>query len=106
MTRLDPAAAPGEASLRFAEALMPPILIAFALLAEAPQAPVPPAPPAAKPKLVCREGEQALGTHVRTGRRCKTAEQWEAEDSRSEPMPLAARATEGQQDGHPSQRPQ
>lgn len=35
----------------------------------------------AKPKLICREGEPTTGTHMHAERVCKTAEQWDAEDS-------------------------
>jgi hypothetical protein len=34
----------------------------------------------AKPKLICREGDQQLGTHMHADRVCKTAEQWDADD--------------------------
>jgi hypothetical protein len=33
-----------------------------------------------KPQLVCRKSEQETGSHIRTGRRCKSAEEWAEED--------------------------
>jgi len=46
------------------------------------------APPATeKPKLVCRESEQQLGSHIRAGRRCKTAEEWQQEDLKRGQIP-------------------
>jgi hypothetical protein len=69
--------------------------------------PTPPAPPE-KPKLICREQEQSVGTHIRSGRRCRTAEQWEIEDSgKGQPLPPTARVTSNQGDGLPqAKRPQ
>ena len=60
-----------------------------------------------KPKLICREQEQLLGTHIRSGRRCRTAEQWETEDAaRNQPVPSMT-ITPGQGDGIPrTTRPQ
>ena len=54
-----------------------------------------------KPKKICRQREQSLGTHIRAGRRCKTAEEWEQDDqSRSaEPLPPSLNVTPGQGDG-------
>jgi hypothetical protein len=54
-----------------------------------------------KPQLLCRASEQQTGSHVRTGRRCKTAEQWRIEDQRLDTIPPSMRITEGQNDGHP-----
>jgi hypothetical protein len=59
-----------------------------------------------KPKLVCREGEQQTGTHRRTGRLCKTAEEWREEEARLTNVPPSLRVTNGQEDGHAVQRPQ
>ena len=51
----------------------------------------------AKPMKICREGgERATGSHIRTGRRCMTADQWEAEDRRRDQKPLTMQVTEGQ----------
>ena len=57
-----------------------------------------------KPKLVCREGEQELGSHMHTSRRCKTAEDWQQEDARRDQMPTTLTVVPGQGDGAP--RPQ
>ena len=51
-------------------------------------------PPPPKPKLVCREGgEREVGSHMRTHRRCLTAEQWLNEDARRDRIPLDARVS-------------
>ena len=47
-------------------------------------------PPPEKPKLICREGERQLGSHMRTNRRCLTAEEWQIEDARRDRIPLDA----------------
>ena len=68
-------------------------------LQAAAQPPVSVSPP--KPKLICREQEQPLGTHIRAGRRCRTAEQWQAEaQARTHPVPSMT-ITPGQGDGIP-----
>ena len=77
---------------------MPLMLLAAALASATPEAP---APAPAKPPLICREGENLTGSHIRTGRRCKTAEQWQIEDARRDRVPPSLRVTEGQMDGHP-----
>ena len=66
------------------------------LLAAQTAAPAQPAPP--KPILVCREGEREVGSHIRSGRRCKTAEEWAKEDAEREQVAPSARITEGQGD--------
>ena len=60
-----------------------------------------------KPKKICRQQEQSLGTHIRGGRRCKTAEEWEEEDRsrRAQPLPPSMNITPGQGDGIPRPRP-
>jgi hypothetical protein len=79
-------------------------LLIFGLLASEPQQL--PQPAKEKPKLICREGEQELGTHMHTSRRCKTAEEWQQEDARQRQIPVTLRVTEGQPDGtQRSQRP-
>jgi hypothetical protein len=66
-----------------------------------------PSTPPAKPKLICRESEQELGSHIRSGRRCKTAEEWQIEDQRRDVKPPSMRVTEGQGDAlTPKTRPQ
>lgn len=61
-------------------------LIAVAL-AQTASPPLPAAPVAAKPVKICREGQRNLGTHMRSGRVCKTAEQWEAEKTEGNYIP-------------------
>ena len=78
---------------------MPLMLLAVALASAAPQSA--PAAAAEKPSLICRESENLTGSHIRTGRRCKTAEQWQIEDARRDRVPPSLRVTEGQMDGHP-----
>ena len=58
-------------------------------------APVPPP----KPKLICRDPQQELGSHIRTPRRCKTAEQWQEEDHQRDNMPATLKVVPGQGDG-------
>ena len=62
----------------------------------------PPAPASAgrSTERICRGGGQrALGSHIRTRRRCLTAEQWAREDAeRDRPAP-GLLVTEGQNDG-------
>ena len=66
-----------------------------------------PESPQEKPKLVCRESEQQLGSHIRSSRRCKTAEEWQIEDQRRDLKPPSMRVTEGQGDAlTPKTRPQ
>lgn len=56
---------------------------------------------------VCREGEQVTGSHVRTGRRCLTQEQWDLEDAKRVERPVTMRVTQHQADGmEPTTRPQ
>ena len=65
-----------------------------------------PAPQQAeKPKLICREKEQQTGSHIRTGKVCKTAEQWQIDDAALERASPSARVTEGQQDGQSARPP-
>lgn len=77
-------------------------LVAILLVSEQP-APTSPS----KPKLVCREGETQLGSHVHAQRRCLTDEQWQEEDARRDRVPLTLRVTAGQGDAaQPTRRPQ
>jgi len=82
-----------------------PLLAIAALSALAPDAPASAPAPPEKPRLICREAEQNLGSHIRSSRRCQTAEQWQAEDAARERAPLSLTVTEGQQDGHAAQKP-
>jgi hypothetical protein len=82
------------------------VMALFVLLLAA--ADSPPAQTPAKPKLICREAEGHLGSHVRTARRCLTAEEWQQEDAERERVPVTLRVTAGQGDTptRPSQTPQ
>ena len=76
------------------------VALAFlALPATAAQAPLPIGAPPAKPvkqERICREGgERATGSHIRTGKRCMTADQWEIEDRRGDVKPLSMQVNEG-----------
>jgi hypothetical protein len=72
-------------------------VLTLALAAE-PQAPAPTSGQSSE--RICRGGGQrTLGSHIRTRRRCLTAEQWRQEDeARSAPAP-GLLVTEGQNDG-------
>ena len=74
--------------------------LTFALtIAAQSSAAVAPSPPAvAKARLICRESEQETGSHIRTGRRCKTEAEWQQEDDAKGRKPVSARVTEGQGD--------
>ena len=66
-----------------------------------------PAAAAAKPKLICRESQAHLGTRVRTGRLCRTQEQWQVEDAERDRVPVTLRVTAGQGDAaQPTRKPQ
>lgn len=79
------------------------VIVAFALALAAD----PPAPASGQNgERICRGGGQrSLGSHVRTRRRCLTAEQWQREDdARSRPAP-GLQITEGQNDGRAPAQP-
>jgi hypothetical protein len=66
-------------------------------------------PPATaeKQQRICRGGgERQLGSHVRTRRRCLTAEQWQQEDEAKANMPVSLQVTQGQNDGRVVPTPQ
>jgi hypothetical protein len=76
------------------------IFIALALAA----ASEPPAPPPGQTQSnerICRGGGQrSLGSHIRTRRRCMTAEQWRQEDEAARTHPVSGlQVTAGQNDG-------
>jgi hypothetical protein len=77
------------------------IVLAASLVAAAP--PADPTP--AKDRKICREVEHQTGSHIRTQRRCRTAEEWEEAD-RAKSLPLSAQITEGQGDVGQATRPQ
>jgi hypothetical protein len=70
------------------------------MLALAVAADPPSTPPSRSGERICRGGGQrALGSHIRTRRRCLTTEEWQREDeARSRPAP-GMQITEGQNDG-------
>ena len=75
---------------------MVPGLLALALIQAAPtQAPSLPS----KPVEVCRETEHATGSHVRTGPRCMTQDEWDREDARLTRRPVTMQVTGEQGDG-------
>jgi hypothetical protein len=78
------------------------VILAIIALLFSPADPPAAQPPAPKPKLVCRESEGQLGSHIRTGRRCLTEEQWEQEDARRDRVPTTLRVTGEQGDGLPA----
>ena len=79
-------------------------LLSLLFISSATEPPSPPPPLRPKPKLICRQGEQELGSHIHTGRICRTSEQWQQEDARRDERPATYRVVPGQGDGGP--RPQ
>ena len=61
------------------------IAILVALAAQAAPASMP-APPL-KPQKICRANERQTGSHIRSRRSCKTAEQWQLEDAARDRIP-------------------
>ncbi|HKX92374.1 MAG TPA: hypothetical protein VJM15_08125 [Sphingomicrobium sp.] len=70
------------------------LLVALAVSAAAAPAATDGTPP--NPTLICRAGERQVGSRIRKGRTCKTAEQWAIEDARRDRKPADMRVTEGQ----------
>jgi hypothetical protein len=66
----------------------------------------PPAEPAKQQQRVCRAPAKQLGSRIRTQRRCRTAEQWQAEDEGKSGLPVGAQVTPGQNDGQAVAQPQ
>ena len=62
----------------------------------------------AKLKLICREGDQQLGTHMHAERVCKTAEQWDSEqaDAQRRLAPPSLTIHKDQLEGAPNTQPQ
>jgi hypothetical protein len=79
-------------------------VLALALLSGTLQGTSPPTAPG-KPRLICREDQQLTGSHIREGRRCKTADQWLLEDQDLDRIPPTMRITKGQEDGRPVEHP-
>jgi hypothetical protein len=61
---------------------------------------------AEKPQLICRQGERETGSHRRTGKRCKTADEWAKEDADRTRLSPSAQITEGQRDSLTKSSPQ
>ena len=82
------------------------ILMFFALTLIDPPTPTK-APPVQKQKMVCRGGEEATGSHMRTGLVCKTEEEWRREDEELARVPVspALRVTGAQGDALTKQPP-
>ncbi len=78
--------------------------LSFLLIAQA--VAQPPSPPNEKVQLVCRDGEQQTGSHIRTGRQCKTMEEWERDAERRVGVSPSLRVTTGQPDPLTKQKPQ
>jgi hypothetical protein len=74
------------------------VSVAGALAAE-------PAPDSAKQRQVCRAPAKQLGSSIRTQRRCRTVEQWQAE-AEKDGLPIGAQVTQGQNDGQAVRQPQ
>ena len=81
------------------------IALAFTLTAAAAFAAGQPAP-VEKQRRICRGGERQLGSHVRTERRCRTADEWRLEDETKANMPVTLQVTQGQNDGQAVRTPQ
>ena len=75
------------------------IIVAFA--ATAPSQAASAAAPTPKPRLICREGAQELGSHIHTSRTCKTAEEWWQWDARRDERPATYKVVPGQGDNVP-----
>ena len=71
----------------------------MAVATEAPDQPT-------KESKICREAERTTGSRIRTGRKCRTVEEWRREDEARSRVPLSLTVTEGQPDGSPAKRPQ
>ena len=77
----------------------PAILSALAALFLAGTLAAQPTAPPERQQRICRAPEKQLGSRIRAQRRCRTAEQWQAEDEGKNGLPLSARVTQGQNDG-------
>jgi hypothetical protein len=57
-------------------------------------------------RRICRDSGRQLGSHIRTARRCRSAEQWRLEDEEKGQIPASLSVTQGQNDGQPGRQPQ
>ena len=67
----------------------------FALTLAAVSSDTAPAAPT-KPLLICRASERQVGSRIRKGRKCRTADEWALEDAERDHKPAGLRVTEGQ----------
>jgi hypothetical protein len=63
-----------------------------------------PPPPDTGPGLICKGGQKVIGSRMRTPRRCRTAEQWRADEEKASRLPETLRVGAPKDDG--PQRPQ
>ena len=84
---------------RLASALIAGLAVATAFAAAEPPA------GAQDNRRICRDSGRQLGSHIRTARRCRTAEQWRQDDEEKARLPATLRVTEGQNDGQPGHQP-
>ena len=81
------------------------IVLAAGLSAAGALAVQPPPEEAPKERQICRGAARQLGSHIRTRRRCLTAEQWQREDeARNRPV-VGLQVTAGQNDGRAPAQP-
>ena len=60
----------------------------------------PPVEATPKPPKICRESTKQTGSHIRTGRRCKTAEEWARIDGAEGQVIPTLRTIPSQGDGN------
>ncbi|HEY5723925.1 MAG TPA: hypothetical protein VIT45_16570 [Allosphingosinicella sp.] len=53
----------------------------------------------AKPQLICRSAQKAIGSRIRKPRKCMTAEQWREADEDAERVPLTMRVGTARNEG-------
>ena len=81
------------------------LIVLAAGLSAASASAVQPPEEAPKQRQICRGAARQLGSHIRTPRRCRTADEWHAEDEAKSRLPPSLSVTEGQNDGRPSRPP-
>ena len=57
----------------------------------------------ANPQLICKGGQKLVGSRMRTPRRCRTPEQWQAEEEKASRLPETMRVGAPKDEG--PQRP-
>jgi hypothetical protein len=82
------------------------LVVALAGLSIAAAQAAEPAPNPAKERRICRGATKSLGSHIRSTRRCRTAEQWQQEDEERGRLPTSMQVTPGQNDGQAPRQPQ